>query len=79
MSESCVLVGCPSKHTEVTYVGTGFQMTCPTCGTFVVSRTLAVSPEFRRDLKTVGWLRAHNQAENAAGESRFYTAPTDLN
>jgi hypothetical protein len=67
MSESCVLVGCPSKHTEVNYVGTGFQMTCPACGTFVISRTLAVSPDFRRDPRNIEGLRAHIQAENAAG------------
>jgi predicted RNA-binding Zn-ribbon protein involved in translation (DUF1610 family) len=68
MSESCVLAGCPSKHTEVNYVGTGFQTTCPTCGTFVISRTLAVSPDSRRDPRIVEGLRAHIQAENAAGK-----------
>lgn len=79
MSESCVLVGCPSKHTDVNFVGTGFQMTCPTCGTFIVSRTLAVSPDFRRDPKTIEGPRAHFQAENTGGRGPVLQSITGIN
>jgi predicted RNA-binding Zn-ribbon protein involved in translation (DUF1610 family) len=67
VQRSCLFAGCRAESAQFRYVNDGFEVMCPDCGTYTISRTFSATEPFRQDLRAIQGLRIYVRLENEAG------------